>query len=106
VQLTTQHNTFSIFQQLAAQLSDWCVSHFQHIKDLDEAELALLAVEQRILDRTGRDQPLANKGRTSAYRANQQRPGVCWMCGKPGHYRRDCPIAKQQQHGAMRLVAL
>jgi hypothetical protein len=28
------------------------------IKDLDEAELALLAVEQRILDRTGRDRPV------------------------------------------------
>jgi hypothetical protein len=75
------------------------------ITDPDEAELALLAVEQRILDRTGRGQPVGRQDQTSAFRANQQRPGVCWLCGKSGHYRRECPMNKQQ-HKAMRVVAL
>ncbi|MGL4648946.1 MAG: hypothetical protein ACRC1H_06045 [Caldilineaceae bacterium] len=73
------------------------------INDLDEAELALMAVEQRILSRNGRDQKNLTKTLTTAFRANQQqRTGVCWTCGEPGHYRQDCPKRKKQQHAALR----
>jgi hypothetical protein len=74
------------------------------IKDLDEAELALLAVEQRIKSRDdGYDLP---KNKDNAFRAAQGRaPGVCWECGQPGHFRRDCPKRKDKtvkQHVSLR----